>query len=143
MRSRLMIALAALTLCLTLAPSPARAIEEEVRLRIFNQQSYDLLLESVRVVGCDGEEVFIEPPEDIEYYGFSRISWQGSCDIHLTWSIRYFTGLTITLDYDAETGEIIARSQSNEFYPTLVGPRCEDGVCSYRLLIWNAESIWD
>ena len=133
----------ALLLGLALAPAPARAIEEEVSLKIYNLQPYDLLLKSVKVAGCQGEEEFIDPPGDIPFDTLAKISWPGGCDIRLVWSIRYFTGLEITLSYDAETGELVARSRSDEFYPSLMGPRCAEGVCSYQLVIWNAESFWD
>ncbi len=143
MKPKLIPVLLVLTLGLALFPSPALAIEEEVRLRIYNQQPYDLILESAKVASCAAEEGFIDLPGDIPFDGFARISWSGRCDIRLVWSIRYFTGLEITLTFDSETGELRVISPSDEFYPSLMGPRCEDGVCDYRLLIWNAEAFWD
>ena len=142
MKPKFIPVLLALILCLALLPSEARAIQEEVRLRIYNQHPYDLILQTEKLSGCDSEEGFIEAPGDIPFDGFERISWAGGCDIRLVWSIRYFTGLDITLTFDSETGELEVFSRSNEFYPSLMGPRCDDGVCEYRLLIWNAEAFW-
>ena len=127
---------------LILPSSAAWAIDEEVRLRIFNLQTYDLLLETGRFSACDLEEGFILAPGDIPFNTAGVVSWQGQCNVALVWSIRYFTGLTVSVFFDSETGKLKAYSQSDEFHPSLLGPRCEDGVCEYRLLIFNSEPWW-
>ena len=141
MKRRLLTGFLVLVFGALLLPSPALAEEEEISLTIFNRQPYDLLLESEKFSGCGEEDAFILAPDDIPFDSNARISWLGGCDVRLVWSIRHFTGLTIRLTFEAETGEMKVRSQSNEFFPVLSGPFCEEGVCVYKLLIFNA-SPW-
>ena len=143
MKTKILSGVLVVLLGLLMIPAEAPAIQEEVVLKIYNQQPYDLLLETGKAASCELEEPFNDPPGDIPFHSFKRISWSGQCDIRLVWSIRYFTGLTVTVRFQAETGELIADSGSNEFLPTLMGPRCEEGVCEYRLVIWNAEPFWN
>ncbi len=128
---------------LALLPRGVWAIDEEVRLKIINLQSYDFLLDTEKLSGCATEEGFIIPPGDVPF-GSSRVMrWSGGCDVRLAWSIRYFTGLKIRVNFNAEDGKLKAYSDSDEFHPSVLGPRCEEGVCEYRLLIYNAEPWWD
>ena len=142
MKNFLAVALAAAALGAFLFPSGARAVEEEIRLKIINNQAYDLVLESRKLSGC-GQEEFIIPPVDVPSDDSRVMRWSGGCDVSLTWSVRYFTGIEVRVHFDAEDGELKARSDSDEFHPSVLGPRCEDGVCDYRVLIYNAEPWWD
>lgn len=136
MRVRLLTATA---VCLALAVSfsgQALAAAEEVRVLITNNLTYDLIFRPNLSAGCPEEgEAFLITPPNVPMFERRVAAWRGECAVKLTYELRFFTNVFLTIFYNPETGLLWARSNSPIIRPQFTRIPCLEGTCLFNVTI--------